>query len=290
MIAFITAFFLSQVKPDQDIVKLEKALSEKPDDVTTNLALGKYYLAKDNPEKAIPFLLKGSDVALKAAAKAEGVNEGNAGLIALEAGDLWTQTMPKSGPLRQPCFDRANFWYAKAWPDLDVLYKTNLRNRLVKFYMSTVSGRGGKAPVGWTTGETSLTSTRVRSGGSALKVTPRKGTKQLVSILQVKAPLPKGKTLEFSGWSCSEDTDGNSDKIKLEITGAGGESLFVKEYHFGIDSPIWTKFAEMMDSPPGATNASLELLINSSKGAIYLDDISIKLDGKELLPKGSFEP
>ena len=273
----------------QDAVeKAKKTLEKSPDDPAANLTVGRANLTTGDFEGALPYLLKGSDASLKAAAKAESASEGSKALLALEAGDLWAQAMSKNRPLRQPCLDRASYWYARAWSDLDALYQMKLRERLVKLYAPVAPG-GGKLPQGWSSPQFSAGASRVHSGGGALRVASKKDGK-LASLGMLDVPATRGKVFEFSAWVSSEGTDAQADKIKVALLDAQRKPVWVKEYFIAPDMPVWVRVGDKIDAPDGAMTLNLEVLGNSTKGCLWIDDVSAKIDGKELLKGGNFEP
>ena len=291
MFLFVTLLSsVAMAAQDQAIEKAKKTLEMTPDDPAANLVMGKYHLALGNVDTASSFLLKGSDASLKAAVKAEGVVEGSKALIALEAGDLWTQAMSKNKTLHQACLDRASYWYAKAWDDLDDLHKMKLRERLTKIYAPAAPTRSTKLPEGWAGPRLAVGATRVHSGGGALRVAMNKdGAGNLVDLGAYEVLIPKGKTFEFSVWVCSEDTNGLGDKLQVEIRNGQKKALWLQQYFIGPDKPVWVKLGDKGDLPEGVVTIRVGVLADSTKGVLYADDISLKIDGKEVLKGGTFE-
>lgn len=285
---FLALLALVQAGTDAEVKKAEARLAEAPDDPVANLTVGRSLIAKGDADKAIPFLLKCSDASLKAAAKAEGVAEGKAAIIALDAGDLWTRAMEKQKPIRQACLDRASSWYAKAWPDLDDLYKMKLRERLAKLYVPPGPSRA-KLPEGWTGDRFSVASTRVHSGGGALRVSVNRDGNGLADLGGFEQTIPKGKSFEFSAWVSSENTVGLGDKLQVEIRNSQRKAIWLKEYFISQDLPVWVKVGDKGDFPEGAVTLKIGVLADSTKGTLWVDDVSLRMDGKEVLKGGNFE-
>lgn len=288
--SFVTVvlFILLQ---DPKLAKAEQVLSEKPDDANANLSVGKHYLSSGDFEKALPFLLKGSDTSLKAAAKAEIEADQKNALVLLEIGDLWTQAMSKNKPLRQACLDRASWFYGKAWPDLSDLYKLKLRERLSKLYAPLAPVRstfpqGWGGPVGGKS-KADLSFSRVHSGGSSLAILPRDGG--TVDVCRTLFIGTSGaKKLELTAWVLSDGTDSLSDGMVAHVYSASGLAASLP-ISIQADRPIWTKVQRELVLPADSEKVQLHFAVASSVGTIFADDISIRVDGKEVLKGGSFE-
>lgn len=278
----------------EDLKKAEAKLAGSPDDPAANLAVGRLRLAGGDPDGAVPFLLKGSEASLKAAAKAEGVTEGSKGLIALEAADLWAQAAGKNKTLRQPCLDRASWWYAKAWPDLDVFYRTKLRERLAKLYAPVQPARGGGlALAGWggvdgAASKIEVVSQRVHSGGAALRYTPKDKTKGTITSSKPIAVTP-GKKIEVVAWVLSDETDGLTDSLKFVVRDNKNGFAWTCGEAIKPDLPAWVCIKGETTLPEGSLSVEVQITVNSKQGAVFVDDISIKQDGVELMKVGNFE-
>jgi hypothetical protein len=278
---------------DTVVQKAQKVLSEKPDDPAANLVIGKFHLL-DYPEKAVPFLLKGSDVTLKAAAKAESEVDLKNSLIILEVGDLWTQAITKNKPIRQACLDRANYWYAKAWPDLSDLYRLKLRERLSKLYIPATPGRVGGLPEKWLgpvdqKHKAEIVSTVCHNGSASVRLTPAPKSSNESLLRSPPFSYRSGK-VEFSAWALSDGTDSDDDQLIIHYADENRKWLGAKVFFIKKDLPVWSKISGVVELPDKVAFMSFEIKVNSAKGFIVADDIAIKVDGKEVLKGGGFEP
>jgi hypothetical protein len=79
----------------------------------------------------VPFLLKGSDAALKKIAEADAATPADPQSQAA-LGDLWSEytSKPLPAPMRYGVLERARFWYFKAQPALSGLAKAKVEKRI----------------------------------------------------------------------------------------------------------------------------------------------------------------
>ena len=295
MLILLALLLLGQVPNpfDAEAKKAELKLAEKPEDPAANLAVGKRLLYAGDGEKAVPFLLKGSDPTLKAAAKAETELDPSNLLFLLEAGDLWAQAMSANRPLRQACLDRASSWYAKAWPGLDELRKMKLRERLAKLYAPAIPGKAVGFPKGWGgplggKWKVEVQAARVHAGGTALLIQPQ-AENGLSEVFRANPmAVSGGQKLEISAWVLSDGTNYLSDGFVAHVLGSDGAAAASLTFPIRADFPIWTKVSKEISTPKGSEKLTLSFVIGSGKGLIFVSDLSVKLDGKELLPPEGF--
>jgi hypothetical protein len=118
--------------------KLKKSrdiLAANPEDPEANLAVGRYHcFSKGNWEAGLPFLVKGSDTALKELA-AKDLAAPTEPAAQLEVGDGWWDLGEKS-PAKALMRARATGWYDKAAPKLQGLFKTKAEQRSTEFAMA----------------------------------------------------------------------------------------------------------------------------------------------------------
>jgi hypothetical protein len=104
-----------------------------PNDAQANLIVGRFEcFARDDFEKGLPLLSKGSDPALKAAALAD-LAKPSAGPAFKAAGDAWWEqaaTETKDPAAAEQCRARAGYWYRLAVAQLDGLSRTQVEKRL----------------------------------------------------------------------------------------------------------------------------------------------------------------
>jgi hypothetical protein len=106
-------------------------LKANPDDAEANGELGKYYgLMKRHWDRALPYLAKGSDAALKALAERD-LASPRVTLPQLALADAWWELAAKEqDPTRLALQVRAAFWYDKAIGQLSGLNRTKAQKRL----------------------------------------------------------------------------------------------------------------------------------------------------------------
>lgn len=255
-----------------------------PEDYTLS---GKFLcFVKGDWELGLADLSKGKDEALKKLAE-DDIAAGNPAAL----GDAWFAMMKKEPAAKE----RALHWYAQAWPKLAGIDREKLRERVNKLSVPAVPGKPGPMPAGWG-GTVDLARTnadispiRAHSGGRALRI-PGYAKGGTGSVLRVGMPLPPGKKVEFTAWACTDGTDSISDSLTFMIDDAAGKVLVRKPYAMLADTPIWSKLFSESEIPAGAVLFRIEFVMGSTKGAVWLDDISVRVDGMEILKGGSFEP
>lgn len=284
---------LAQASPkaEADLKKAEAVLAEKPDDTRANQTVGQYHLAYGDPEKAIAYLAKASERTLKEAAEAEGKADPVNAVSLVEIGDLWVKAMLKNKALRQPCFDRANHWYGKAWEGLDDAGKQKLRPQLDRLYTPIVPGKATKgAPAGWgggvpAGGEVEVSNRKVRSGGSALRLAVRKEGVTFAAQSPRIAVRP-GQKIEVSVWLLTDGTRGAGDRAVFVMSSDSGKGVWTHSKGLREDQPYWTQVKAETVAPDEAFSLRLDVWVGSTVGSLWVDDVSIKVDGKEMIPGG----
>jgi len=123
--------------------KLKKAretLTTTPDDASANLAVGQFEATiKGNWESALPFLAKGSDAALKAAAEKDLAGPKEA-VEQAGAGDAWWDLAEKeTAAAKDNLRSRALFWYSKAEEKLTGLVRAKIAKRLLDTRLERIS-------------------------------------------------------------------------------------------------------------------------------------------------------
>ena len=290
----LVALQAAQADPPPEVRRALATLEKSPDDGPACSVAGRYYLSTGDTEKALPYLKKCSDDALRAAALAEeGASEAK-GAKLVEIGDLWVKALAKNRAARQAILDRASEWYAKAWPDLDELWKAKLRERLAKLYVPQVPVRGMTRPPGWggpvdPVHRTILSAERVHSGGRAAKCMPGKRAKSPRLLITPTVPLRGGSHVEYSIWVLSEGTESLDDYVLFFVADAEGTNLTIGKKFMQADLPVWKRLTWEVNVPDNAARGAIEVVLSSQGGVVFVDDLSIKVDGKEVLQGGGFE-
>lgn len=206
-------------------------------------------------------------------------------------GDDFSKLISKYPKKRIELLDAASLWYGKAWPDLDDVWKTKLKDRLARLYAGFPPAQERKFPCsGWGGMEGGkIDSLRVHSGSSALHFKLNRPAGGLADIGGTETfEVKPGKEAEFSAWGLA-DGNGLEDGCFIEIFDAAGKQLAQKGFVLKKDVPIWSRYAEKFPMPEGAYKAKLHVLLGSKTGDLWYDDFSLKVDGKEFLKNGGFE-
>jgi hypothetical protein len=304
--AWISAFLLAagssggaqQVKVPDAVKKAQAKLAESPDDGDANLTVGKYFaLDLGDWEKGLPHLAKGSDKALGSAAQKD-IDGANTGPLRVGIGDAWVELLKKLPKNRAQILDRASKWYGEAWQDLDNVWKSKLRDQLRK--LNGVPADPEKRPPGASASGwkdlgdvygTLIDDTFARSGRRSMKVV-RPGNKDPAATnhaTTVSYPTKGSKVHELT---FSYLTDGTDADIPMQILFLdGGGKQLPKEGGVALlsDEPFWHKIRLECESPPDAARVVIAVSGKIKKGAGWLDDLSMKVEGKELLQNGGFE-
>lgn len=288
----VAALWLVMLLQDPIIEKAKKTLEKTPDDPAANLTMGIYHAERAKWDLALACFEKAKSPEIRAAVDAEKKLDGNQ-FTAVEVGDAWAKAMGKAGSARQACFDRMNIHYAVAWEKLDAFGKAKLKERLTRLYTPATPVKSGELPKSWggpvdLRSKAVVSSARVRSGSGALKMTPTyAGT---ASIVRVEVTVPNGKVIEFSGWIASEGTDTTQDGISYKVLDKVRKPIGGKNFIFPPDSFIWTRIGDEIAFPDGAFSVLIEVILGSNKGFAWIDDLSVRVDGKEVLKGGGLEP
>jgi hypothetical protein len=271
-------------KEDEEALKAESALAANPNDPAANLALGKYLAFHKNEwAAAIPRLAKGSDAVLKSAAEKE-----LAKATGVELGDAWADAAKKLPALKKNLQDRSTWWYVQAWPSADGAAKDGLRDRFRKTFQP--GGALSKSPPkDWT-----VPSTDAKAGVSP--AAPRTGTKNFQigcartqsAISQSAAAKPLA-AYELSCWVLTDGTDSAEDKLFVTVTTADARVAVQPSVLAPADQPWYKRIEVRFTAPETAAKLTVGFAVMSKVGTIYLDDVSLKQDGRELLKNGSFE-
>jgi hypothetical protein len=123
-----------------------KTLLSNPDDPAANLAVGIFRcLFREDWERGLPMLAKGSDPALKALADREIARPETADQQVALGDAWWDAASQKSGPARTGCLARAAHWYEQALPKLEGIAKIKADKRIQEWEKLQQPG-GGPGP------------------------------------------------------------------------------------------------------------------------------------------------
>lgn len=290
---------LVQSKPlpsEADVVKALDKLDKNPDDPDANTVAGKYkaFVMGDYKE-GMTYLSKSNDKTLKSLADHEqDIANTVTPVQKVTMGDEWVTAAKKFPALSRIFYDRASQWYSLAWPDLDLRSKEKLRIQGLKLAASRPPGGARKGlPQGWV-GDgilagmgTPVTDGAVAHTGSySIKIVPS-DEKVKNTFTQLKSDvleIPPGKELEYAAWVLSNGTESSNDRLMLYFIEKNNGSVFIP-----TDLPFWTRVSGKLNIPDGATRVMLGAIQSSKKGNVWIDDVSIKVDGKEIIKNPSFE-
>jgi hypothetical protein len=234
----------------------------------------------------LPLVLQSYDEAAKQLADDLAKAETASGKVGVA--DEYVKLLNKFPKSRAAIIDAASDCYAKAWPDLDPVWKQKSRERLAKLYAPKIPGMAGALAQGWTgpvdpNQKASVSPERVHSGGLAAKLQPSPKAKNARLLFSPSVEVKPGKKVKFSLWVLSDGTESLDDHVRFYIDGQVGASPILKDY------PIWKKLEFETEAGEGTIKANIEVVSFSKTGTIYVDDVSIEVDGKEALKGGGFE-
>lgn len=287
-----------EAKVPDSVKKAEAKLKENPDDPDANATVGKYLgLETGQWEKAIPLLAKGSDSTLKRLAEHESQPH-EQGIQMVGLADEWLSA-GKKFPLRdrKKFEERAIIWYGKAWSSVGEKDKARLRDLFRKVASPPPGwekpGKTAGSPAGWVLEDNwkaYLESGFTHSGRHSVKILPPDpGKPPWTGAHSNPIPVQAGRKLVLSAWVFTDRTEA-AGKIDLRVYDASGKflpnagSAVIPE-----DAPFWQKVDAEIEIPPGAARIDLNLVMVARQGGTWVDDVSLKCDGKELLPNVGFE-
>lgn len=218
---------------------------------------------------------------------AKGQPENGPGRIGV--GDEYFKAVKKFPKERARFMDKANEWWAKGWPDLDPIWKDKTRESLRRIYAGQPAPAKGLRD--WGVGQfvkADCASTCVRSGLYSMRLLPQKTNIGLAEAATTRFAVKGVKEISASLWSLSDGTDGGETAV-IHVYDGRGKEVATALFNIPSDTPVWIKCEAKVTLPDDAATATFIYLSSSKKGTVYVDDLSIKGDAKELLPNGSFD-
>lgn len=294
------AALLLQSKPlpsEADVAKAKAKLATTPDDPDANKTVGKYLaFVVGDYISAMPYLSKSGDKVLKPIADHEMDPTYIASpLQKVGMGDEWVIGAKSYPVLSRIFYDRAAFFYSQSWMLVDDVWKNKMRDQFRKLFQNTniPDPRGTSAPAGWkiidTNQKAAPTTKAARTGRASFQVAAAKNkADQYVSLEQAMPAIP-GKTYKISAWVMSDGTDSTNDVISAVFFGPASNMMGVKILLIPQDQPWWHKVEDSFVMPDGAALLQIHVGIASKTGNIFVDDISVTVDGKEMLKNPGFE-
>lgn len=288
------ALLLTQSKPLPSELEFKKAqtkLATMPDDPDANTVVGKYLaFVEGNYDDGLKYLEKSGDTGLKTLAMHERAPlYADTGPKKVGLADEWVTAAKKYPALFRIFYDRAAHWYTEAWPDLDPVWKAKAKEQGTKLSAARPPGGTRKGlPGGWKTdmGAPVLDGTIARVGSYSVKMPsdPKSETFLKSDPIQVV-----GKNLEFSGWFRSDGTNKKDDILFLNYFDKDANLIGVASAPVPVDLPFWNYVSAKAVLPPDVVTVRVGVAERSRMGTLWVDDLSFKVDGKEVLKNGSFE-
>jgi len=305
-LAALAALLTTQSKPLPTKDEAEKAfavLDKDPLNPDANTTFGKWKaFVQGDYDGAMPYLVHSKDTTLKSLAERElDDTKTSTPPLMVATGDEWVNGAKKLPALFRAFYDRAGYWYSKAWPDLELLPKQKLRAQATKLAASRPPGPAAKKalPADFSNEglpgakPSDLDGTIARTGSYSLKMYPAdEKVKDSVSRFRSAriAIPPGGKTLEISAWVRSDGTENGGDRMFMFYVDPTGTGIGTIGPFIPVDMPFWTRVYQKVDQiPPNVVRLDYGASMSSKKGNIWIDDMSVKVDGKEVLKNGSFE-
>jgi len=300
------AALLTQSKPlpsDADFKKAQDTLKTTPEDPDANLVAGKYIaFVTGDYDNGMAYLAKSNDKTLRTLAEHE-----RAPLYTDTApqkvgmGDEWVAASKTFPALFRIFYDRAAHWYSAAWPDLDATWKDRTRTQGRKLAASRPPGGAKKAPPsGWVVDPGNagrpivIDGAVARTGSYSIRI-PAADEKVKNSYSSLKSeliPIPasaQGKPFEVSAYVLADGTENGTDSLYGQFFDNAGSQIGTVSAYMPVDTPFWNRVSLKGTVPNNAVRAQFSSVLNSKKGSLWIDDASMKIDGKEILKNGSFE-
>ena len=203
-------------------------------------------------------------------------------------GDEYYKAARKFSKDRLRFMDKASEYWAAGFPGLDDVWKDKTRENLKKIYSSPAGAGARPVSKEWTVESVVLSGERVHSGLSAARVAMAKDG-ALHHAMKMSVNLaPGSKSVEVSAWVLTDETDSANDDLKVLIAGKDGKILAAPGAAIVADVPAW-RLVKLTVPCDGGAKLSVFFEFQSSKGVAFVDDVSIKVDGKELMKDGGFE-
>lgn len=272
----------------KEYIKASKAMSKiltneaTPEDYTTS---GKFLcFVKGAWELGLSDLSKGKDEALKKLAE-DDLSAGNPTAL----GDAWFALIKKESAAKE----RTLYWYAKAWPQTTGIDREKVRTKAIDLQRRSSSAKQSvPPPAPWHSSKSMLTGEFAHGGNQSVVVTEAPGNGSPVGIWTTPLPVVGQTTLNFRAWVLTNGGNGTNDLFAISLSDAAGKSTTPGQINIPIpsDAPFWTKIEQTLTLPKGTNSIVVGVQWYSTKGSLWLDDISVKNEsGLELIQNVGFE-
>lgn len=283
----------------EDALKAAEKLETDPNDQNANLTVGKFRAFVVGDYKgAMPFLSRSGDATLKTLAEHE-MDPQHTMTAAQKVGmgDEWVVAARKFPALSRSFFDRASQWYIAAWPNLDGLWKEKAREQGTKMAVARPLGTSRKGlPRKWQVSNViapippTLDGSVAHMGSHSIKI-PAADPKISTSDNGIQSdPIPfAGQNIEYSAYVRTNKTERQDDQLYISFFDETGGLVQISAEKIPSDVPFWNHVSGKLKAPANAASVRLGAVVRSKKGIAWVDDMSIKVDGNEILPNPSFE-
>lgn len=279
-----------------DAEKAFETLDKNPTDPDANTVFGKYKaFVQGDYSGAMPYLVHSKDVTLRTLAEHELDEKSLAtALQKVGIGDEWVAAAKKFPALNKIFYDRASYWYGAAWPNLDGPWLIKVQQQLQRLHQNqnVADPKGASAPGGWKVidqnQKSAATSKAARNGRMSYQAVAGKTPPAEYSPIEQQIPVAPGKTYDLSVFALTDGTDA-IDYVSFVTFGQGGAMNGIKVLYLPKNEPWWHFIKTSFIVPPDSNNLVIHLGVKSTKGNIFVDDISMKDGDKELVKNGSFE-
>lgn len=296
-----TAFALMSGPPlpsDTDFKNAKIKLDANPVDPDANTVVGKYMaFVQGDYVGAMPYLVHSADKPLRTLAEHElDPSYTDTAPKKVGMGDEWLVASKSNQALSRIFYDRAGQWYSAAWSDLDPVWKDRSRIQGRKLSASRPPGSPRKLGAGWVADPGNagvpavLDGAISRTGSYSGKVSPANPKVQnSYSALKSELLPISGKVLETSIYVLTDGTEGGSDRVYAMFFDQAGNQIQTDQAFIPTDLPFWNRIYIKSNVPKTAVRAQFSAVLNSKNGTLWLDDASMKVDGKEMLKNPGFE-
>jgi hypothetical protein len=315
---------LAFLKKEYDKVKAaDEKLAQNAEDAAAADAMGRFYLfVKGDWGKGMAILAKSQDEYLKSLAEREAAAASGSKEQCIAAAEAWWKGSDEieakgllSGAVinqkvkadkelvaraRLKMVERSLHWISMVWPSLEGDLRTTYKERARRFAQSPRPAGSKAVPPGWASdshpkGATTASGDGTYAHGGLVSIripAALEKTTEASPYTQIQTDLLpiSGKQAVISVWTLSDGTANGSDKIEVRFFDGSGKNVYQTPGPLiPLDHPFWTKLETTVDVPAGAVRVQFAAVVYSRKGTVWIDDASVKIDGKEALKNGSFE-
>lgn len=284
----------SPLPSEDEFRKAKDVLDRDPVNPAANTVVGKYLaFVQGDYSAAMPYLVHSADKTLQILAEHElDPMYADSAVKKIGMGDEWVSAARKIPALTAIFYDRAAQWYGAAWPGLDAVWKQKARLQGRKLAVSRPAGGPRKGlPSGWVidSGKPPVLDGNVARTGSYSARVFGADDKVAGSSLRSSMVVMSGAAFDLSAFLLTDETENPGDRIYVQFFDATGRMIGMASTFSTVDIPFWTRVGVRGMIPANAVRAQFGIDSFSKKGATWIDDVSLKIDGMEVLPNPSFE-